>query len=95
MFMPVAPTQGHGSVGIGWFIAPFGEKYTVIFKNGGDTWWSSLAHMIPELKLGVVAFANPGFAGDALPSLVVEVSAVCRDPTVPSRVSAATAQGLR
>jgi CubicO group peptidase (beta-lactamase class C family) len=69
MFQPVAPTQGHASVGIGWFIAPFGEKYTVISKNGGDTWWSSLARMIPELKLGVVAFANTGFAGAALPTL--------------------------
>jgi CubicO group peptidase (beta-lactamase class C family) len=68
MFVPVAPTQGHGSVGIGWFIAPFG-KYTVISKNGGDAWWSSLARMIPELKLGVVAFGNAGFTGQALPKL--------------------------
>lgn len=69
MFLPVAPTQGHGSIGIGWFIAPFGEKYTIISKNGGDAWWSSLARMIPELKLGVVAFANTGFTGAALPTL--------------------------
>jgi CubicO group peptidase (beta-lactamase class C family) len=66
MFQPVATTQGHGSVGIGWFIAPFGEKYTIISKNGGDPWWASLARMIPELKLGVVAFANTGSAGQAL-----------------------------
>jgi hypothetical protein len=36
MFRPIAPTQSHGSVGIGWFIAPFSEKYTIISKNGGD-----------------------------------------------------------
>lgn len=68
MFVPVAPTQGHGSVGIGWFIAPWGN-YTIISKNGGDTWWSSLVRMIPELKLGVVAFGNTGFTGQALPNL--------------------------
>lgn len=67
MFQPVAPTQGYGSVGIGWFVAPWG-KYTMISKNGGDTWWSSLARMIPELKLGVVAFGNTG-NGQALPKL--------------------------
>jgi CubicO group peptidase (beta-lactamase class C family) len=69
MFVPVAPTQGQGSIGIGWFIAPFGEKYTIIFKNGGDAWWASLARMIPEFKLGVVAFANTGTAGQALTKL--------------------------
>jgi CubicO group peptidase (beta-lactamase class C family) len=69
MFRPVAPTQGNGSIGIGWFVAPFGEKYTVISKNGGDAWWASLARMIPELKLGVVAFANTGTAGLALTKL--------------------------
>jgi CubicO group peptidase (beta-lactamase class C family) len=69
MFEPVAPTQGHGSVGIGWFTVPYGEKYTLISKNGGDNWWSSLARMIPELKLGIVAFGNTGFTGQALPSL--------------------------
>lgn len=90
MFVPVAPTQGHGSVGIGWFIAPFGQ-YTVISKNGGDTWWSSLARMIPELKLGVVAFGNAGFTGQALPllekaifsSMIPALASVTTEPSPP------------
>ena len=38
-------------------------------QNGGDSWWSPPARIIPELKLGVVVFANTGTAGLALTKL--------------------------
>ncbi|MGH2588501.1 MAG: serine hydrolase domain-containing protein [Dehalococcoidia bacterium] len=66
MWQPVAPTQGSGHATIGWFNNAYGPNLTLISKNGGDSWWSTLARFIPELRLGVVAFANTGSGGATL-----------------------------
>ena len=58
MWAPVAPTGVQGrSVGIGWFVGPFG-RYTVVRKDGGLPGFTARVQLIPERKLGVVAFVN-------------------------------------
>jgi CubicO group peptidase (beta-lactamase class C family) len=72
MWRPVVPTQGGAYATIGWFANPYGTQYTMISKNGGDPWWSTLVRFIPELRLGVVAFTNTG--GQAGPIARIETT---------------------
>jgi CubicO group peptidase (beta-lactamase class C family) len=73
MWQPVAPTQGSGYSTIGWFTNPYGPSYTVISKNGGDPWWSTLVRFIPEVRLGVIAFTNAGKVGSTLGSVEQQI----------------------
>jgi CubicO group peptidase (beta-lactamase class C family) len=65
MWKPVASTGGNGSVTLGWFSNPF-QQSTLIWKNGGNPYWSSLAEFIPDDRLGVVAFTNTGDSANVL-----------------------------
>jgi D-alanyl-D-alanine-carboxypeptidase/D-alanyl-D-alanine-endopeptidase len=58
MWRPVAPTgSGERSAALGWFTAPFGP-YTIVKKDGGQPGFTAFVQLVPERKLGVVAFVN-------------------------------------
>jgi len=71
MWQPVAPTGSGGYVGTGWFILPPppGVSYQVLSKNGGSQVFSALVQMIPEVRLGIVAFTNHGGVASSLSDL--------------------------
>ena len=46
-----------GAAAIGWFVAPYGP-YTLVRKDGGLPGFTAHVALVPEAKLGAVAFVN-------------------------------------
>jgi hypothetical protein len=64
--LAAAPTIPHlagredsagSAAAIGWFVSPYGP-YTMVRKDGGQPGFTAHVALVPELRLGAVAFVN-------------------------------------